>query len=320
MNAIRTAIQNLKPTLKYNSLSLYLRNLKLIYQHLNSTDTVPENISFLDDHNAVMSYINTMKETTKKNYLTAIIVALQAYKNKPLFDIYKVHLDKVVADYNIRLDSQQKSIKEDKNWTTLSNLRGVMAEYHQQLDDKGILTLGENKELSNKDFSLLQKWVVAMLYLGSHDNPPLRNDYAEMHVISKKIFKTLPISKQNQVNFLIVTGKNKKEFRINHYKTKDTYGQLIIPVSPQINKMLNIWLHYNTTPYLLLNSKKDFLSKNGLTKLINKVFEPTGKLIGASMIRHIFISDVFPADKEKRERLAMLMGHSVSTQQDYAKK
>ena len=158
-----------------------------------------------------------------------------------------------------------------------------------------------------------------MLYIGSPDNPPLRLDYAPMKIISKNVYNDIPTDDQN-INYLVITGKNKKEFILNDYKTKGTYGQKKIPVSSIVNKLLNVWLHYNTTDYLLLNSKNESLSSNGLTKLITSVFLPTGKKISVSMLRHIFISEIFPADSEKRQKIADLMVHSVNMQTDYAKK
>ena len=63
------------------------------------------------------------------------------------------------------------------------------------------------------------------------------------------------------------------------------------------------------------------MTPNGLTKYLNKVFEPTGKNnISSTMIRHIFISEKIggPTIKEKQE-LAEKMGHSTDTQEKYKK-
>ena len=320
MNDIKERIQNLKPNLKENSLNLYLRNLKLAWRAIfhMPNDKYPENINFLNDHKKVLNYIHTMKITTKKNYLTSFIVVIQAFKKKDLYDIYKPELDNVVKLYNQHLESQNKTPKEKKNWANMITLHNIVDGYKQQLQDKGIFTL-DKKVLSNKEFFLLQRYVVGMLYTGSPNNPPIRNNYADMNIIKKKMFDKLTSEQQTLVNYLVITGKNKKHFHFNVYKTLHSYGSKIIAVDPKINKVLNIWLHYNKSPYLLLNMKREPLSKNGLTKFVNKLFNHDGKTIGTTMLRHIFISELFPADKTKKKEIAGLMSHSVDMQSEYAK-
>ena len=87
-----------------------------------------------------------------------------------------------------------------------------------------------------------------------------------------------------------------------------------------MNSALNIWLRFNTTGNLLLNSRKQPMTANGLTKFLQKTFEPTGKNISSSLIRHIFISEKFPAVNQEKEEVASKMGHSVSQQTLYSKK
>ena len=63
------------------------------------------------------------------------------------------------------------------------------------------------------------------------------------------------------------------------------------------------------------------MTPNGLTKYLNKTFEPTGKKnISSTMLRHIYISEKLggPTLKEKKA-LADKMGHSVATQEIYKK-
>jgi hypothetical protein len=63
------------------------------------------------------------------------------------------------------------------------------------------------------------------------------------------------------------------------------------------------------------------MTPNGLTKYLNKTFEPSGKSnISSSLIRHIFITEKIggPTLKEKQE-LADKMGHSVGQQELYKK-
>ena len=63
------------------------------------------------------------------------------------------------------------------------------------------------------------------------------------------------------------------------------------------------------------------MTPNGLTKYLNKTFEPTGKKnISSTMLRHIYITEKLggPSIKEKKE-LADKMCHSVVQQEMYKK-
>ena len=62
------------------------------------------------------------------------------------------------------------------------------------------------------------------------------------------------------------------------------------------------------------------MSSNSLTKFLNKVFEPSGKKLSASMLRHIFITTKFPPILDEKQEVADKMLHSVNTQTQYSKK
>tara|TARA_R110002153_G_scaffold255422_1_gene414079 strand:- start:429 stop:1382 length:954 start_codon:yes stop_codon:yes gene_type:complete len=316
MNEIKDTIIAAKPTLKPNSLNLYLRNLKIVYQSVNEIEYLPKNIDFLNDHKKVLKYLDTRVESTRKTYFTSIIVALQAYKNKELYEIYNEPYEILTAKLKQIAQSQVKTPKEIENWTSLKILKSVLETYKKQLIATGVFKL--DSLITPSDFKLLQKYLVGMLYIGSPKNPPMRNNY-NMKIIKNFKYIKLSPEQQNEENYLVITGKNKKMFIFNEYKTSGIYGKKEIPVSSTLNKVLNVWLHYNNSDSLLLNSKREPLSDNGLTKLITATFAPTGKILGATMLRHIFISEMFPADLEKRKSLANLMGHSVSVQLEYAK-
>jgi len=119
---------------------------------------------------------------------------------------------------------------------------------------------------------------------------------------------------------LVLKSRNKKYFHFGEYKTAKKYGANVIPVGKKLNSVLNIWLRINPTDSLLLNSQGKPQTANGLGKYITKVFEPTGKKIGVNLLRHIFITEKFEPQLEEKKKVASQMGHSVGTQELYAKK
>ena len=99
------------------------------------------------------------------------------------------------------------------------------------------------------------------------------------------------------------------------------YGLKKINLGNKLNSVINIYQKFNPGEYLIYNSRGEAMTPNGLTKYLNKIFEPTGKKnISSTMLRHIYISEKLggPTLKEKME-LADKMGHSVSTQETYKK-
>ena len=158
------------------------------------------------------------------------------------------------------------------------------------------------------------------MYIIDNKNPPLRNDYTPMEIVSLSQYNSLSDKELEDNNYLVIQSRNKKYFSFGEYKTSKTYGIKKIDIGSKLNSVLNIYLKYHDSKYLLLNNRGEPMSANGLTKYIQKVFEPTGKKISANLLRHIYISEFItgPTLKEKEE-LGEKMGHNVATQELYKK-
>ena len=307
-----TEKRNIRPS----SLNAYVSNISKLHKLMFNKDIV--NLDFLKNKKKVLDTIDNKKESTIKAYLAAIVVVLMAFeKDEKLILEYRNQMEELSKTHNEEMSKQKKSETQDKNWTTLTTLRKVMRKYRNELNEKGIFKKSK-EDLTNKEFELLQKWIVASLYI-LDDNPPLRNNYI-MKTISNINYNKLTDKEKKDTNYLIIKSRNNKTFSLGDYKTAGTYGTKEIPVGKKLNSALNIWLKFNTSGHLLLNSRKEPMTGNGLTKFLQKTFAPTGKNISSSMIRHIFISDKFPAVNDEREEVAGKMLHSVSEQVKYSKK
>lgn len=304
-----------KRKLRDSSINAYVSNMNKLHKIM--FDKPIEDLDFLKDKSKVMKAIENKKLTTRKTYLASIVVSLMSLdKDEKLTSYYRDAMEGLAKEFNSDMEKQKKSEVQDKNWVSLEALRKVMRKYRNELMEKKIFQ--KDKDLNNKDFDLLQKWVVSSLYI-LDDNPPLRNDYI-MKVISKTEYDNLTETEKSQENYLINKSRNTKIFSLGDYKTSSKYGTQLIPVGKKLNSVLNIWLKFNTTGHLLLNSRKEPMTPNGLTKYLQKTFAPTNKNISSSMIRHIFISDKFPAVNDEKEEVASKMLHSTEQQTLYSKK
>ena len=305
-----------KRKLRPSSINAYVGNINKL--HKSMFDTEIKDLDFLKDREKVMSTIEDKKLSTRKTYLASIVVTLMAFdKDEKLISYYRDEMEELAKKFNADMEEQSKSATQDKNWVSLETLRKVMRKYRNELNEKGIFKK-EPDSLTNKEFDLLQKWIVASLYI-LDENPPLRNNYI-METISNADYDKLTEKQKTEKNYLVIKSRNSKEFSLGDYKTSGKYGTKLIPVGKKLNSALNIWFKFNKSGHLLLNSKKEPMTANGLTKYLQKTFAPTGKNISSSMIRHIFISDKFPAQNKEKDAVSEKMLHSTEQQTLYSKK
>jgi integrase len=309
-----------KRKIKPNTLRAYLINIRKLHEKVNPNKEFT-NLDFLKNKDKILGILEDMKLSTKKNYVASIIVALSSQPKKygKIVEEYRDYLDGIAKLYKEQMEEQTKSEKEEANWVSLSKLRKVMNGYKREIMERDLLKK-EPESLTKKERDLIQKWVVSSLYL-LDDNPPMRLDYI-MKTISRTEYDKLSDVQKKEQNFLVVSSRNKKFFSFGEYKTSKQYGVKKIPVGSKLNTVLNVWLKINKTGHLILNSRGEPMTSNGLTKYLNKVFSPSGKNnISATQLRHIFISEKIggPTLKEKKE-LADKMAHSTNQQEIYNKK
>jgi site-specific recombinase XerD len=300
-----------KRNVKESSLKAYLLNLNKILKLEGLEATVSNLNKTLEDSEEVMNILKDKKASTIRNYLASIVVYLSLdEKNSELVKTYRELMDKYQKENNEGLANNQKSESQKKNWASLKELQDIVKSYKKELDRTGAL---KKDKLSKKDFDTLQKYVVGSLYIGDPENPPIRNDYI-MNIIYKSQYDELTEEEKKKLNYLVIVNRSNKFFSLGEYKTSDKFGIQEIKVGKILNRILNIWLKYNESPYLILNSKGEKITPNSLTKLLTKIFEPTGKNISSSMLRHIFITEKFPPQTEEKIELADKMLHSKEVQ------
>ncbi len=308
-----------KRKLRPASIKTYISNIIKLHEKMGKGRDV-KNLDFLKDYDAVMDTIKDFKLSSRKTALASIVVGLSAYDDK-YEDVLKKYRDDMYSDateYKKVIEEQNKTPKESENWVSIKRLKQVLARTKKDLQDRGVFS---KTELSKKEMDLLQQWVAGMIYIGDDKNPPLRNDITPMSVISNSDYRKLS-DEQLKKNYLVNQSRNKKFFSLGEYKTAGKYGLKKIDLGSKLNSVMNIWLKYNKTGHLIYNSKGDAMSPNGLTKLLNKTFEATGKKLSTTLLRHIYITEKFPPTdtlKEKQE-VADKMGHSTTQQELYKKK
>ena len=317
MNLIATLSKH-KPNAKPVTIRTYAANLNKLARDI-SDQPVLENMDFLQNYDAVMAYLEKYQDTSKRNYLNAIVVLLGCDdKQSALCSKY----GKVRDELNNRYFKQQskKSDKQAANWVSKDQIAALVKQYDTLVRQQ---QLKRKTALSRLEYHLLMQWLVLHIYthgiLHNDDEfPPLRNDIAGMRLITKRQYNNLSNDDKRHSNYLVI-GKSMKMI-LNEYKTAKNYREIVIVVPKSLEKHLRAYLKQSqkiSSEYLLASYDGQPLSRNALSKLLLRLFQDHfAKNISTTMLRHIYLSNKYSKVKEDMEADAKSMGHSVSTQQN----
>jgi len=301
-------------TIKEISLKTYIRNLNNLYEIVEDGEDF-DSLTWLLDYEKIYDYLETLTTTTKKNYYTAILVALSTNPkiSAQVKDLYEDDLNMSADEYMEEMKTQKLTPKQEKNWVRLSILQEIVKK--RGVDATKLL---EKPDWNTRDFQKFQLYIIGLLYT---EIEPMRNDYADMKVITKMEWSKLSSKDKSEgdLNYIVVDKDGDFHFNINTYKTDKTYGERYLPVEPNstLSNAISLWLERNKTGWFLITRDRRPLNPNVLTKAINRVFEPdTGKKISSTLLRHIYLSERYVADYDQKRQDAYKMGHSINTQQN----
>ena len=302
-----------RENIRDSTLKVYLSNLST----LNNKEPII-NLDFLRDINVVSSKINKYAIPTQRNYIASIMVALSIYDGgdtwgewKPTYEKYKKKLEDLTSDYQKNIEDHKKNQKQQDAWVSRKEQMKLINKYKRELKN-----IDFNIEKPSKaGIDIFQKLLVVSLY---YYQSPRRLDYAPMTIVKRREDATDP-----NMNFLLVLNARKKYFIFNNYKTVRIHGRQELEVSKELNTILNKWLKVNKSNILMLNTKGEPLTSNGLSKLISRAFEPIKKGVTVNILRHVYTTeivgtDIIEQDKE-RKKIAKEMGHTPTEQLNYIK-
>ena len=314
--------------IKETSLNTYICALHILHKRITG-EKIPilKNAKFLHNFKINMDAINKeQKLTSKKNKLTAILVALNSEdpKKEELIDNLSAELKRLGDTYTTFLKQQKKTDTQKANWI---NYEDVVKIANDLMNDVKVMNIHRKKKgdiLTNKEFDKLKQYLILRTYLTF----PIRNDYANMRILKKKTYEKLPNEEREENNYLVLLPANKKQFHINQFKNKKVIGAKILNVPTPLNKIINLWLKFNKSGYYLVKSNRTTpMSPNSITKFLNKIFRKNadGKKISSSMLRHIIISHMLKGTKtikekeEDEKKIQNQFFHSAEMNQKYRK-
>ena len=263
-------------------------DLKTVEEAVKHFNTSPKKIIFIFDDKPAPRL---------KNIMTALIAFCD---NKKAQEAYR----KVLMENGKKVDDeeekQEKTGKQEENWESWDQVLKVYAQLKEEAQP-----LFKRDNYTQASMKMMLQYIILSMYVLI---PPRR-------IADFQNFKIQNIDKEKDNYF------DGKQLVFNQYKTSKHYGQQAVEAPKEMIELFNKWIPIakRYSDYLIFNSYGKGLSQPQITKLINTIF---GKNISASMLRHIYVSDVVLKDVPKRtelEKIASDMGQSVEQQQMYKK-
>lgn len=273
--------------------------------------------AFLKDIPAIEAQIEKSAETTQKNYYAAILSCTKSQATKSTYakaiKYYARKFEGLKQIIENDLHKNEKTDTQKANWITWPEVLAIRDDLQKEVD---VMKPGE---IGQTDYDLILRNVVLALY--TYILPRRNKDYMLM-----KVVKSNGEAMASANNYYDLSTQ---KFIFNNYKTSTTYGQQIVSLqeNKQLLKAIETYLKVHPCPndteypFLCHYGGVPFEQDYDITRNLNRTFK---KNIGATMLRHIWLSDAYDIgeikQKEKeRNDVATAMGHSVSVQQDYMK-
>ena len=254
---------------------------------------------------------------TQRKMLSAALVGLDLLGATKL----KVPFVKQVGVLNKRKDDVQRSgelTPKQKDtfveWKRIMKLRRLLAR---------VVNLGQyykRKKIGRYEFQSIQENLVLHLYT---EIPPVRNDWSTVRYLTEKEWDDLPESEKTSTNNLVL-GRGGYRVYWADYKTVKKHGviQQIIPSPLQrlLKKHIKfLRVHYPDNRHLLLTTIGTPMTRNGLTKFLQKLFfKHFHKKVSTSALRSIFLSHKYSKTQlEEQREVARAMHHTPAVARDF---
>ena len=305
-----------KRNMSESSILQYIKVLLNLYKKIHGNEKL-NSLKFLKDLELIEKTIKeNYKETSQKNIYNILRSILYPHKEKKgfknVYDFYKEKSEDINKEIIKNVSQNKKTDTQEKNWITWDEVKKIQDDLKTETNK-----IISKKNIGSSEYETLLKNVVLHLYT---ELPPRRNEYQHLLIVPNSD------DLDDNKNYYV---KDEGKFILNNYKTSKKYGKQIIEVPDNLTTAINNYLQYHTLfnaskkkknyeiPFLVNKSGVPLTQVNSLTRLLNKIFK---KNIGASMLRHIYLSDKYGEDLEEMKEDSKMMGHSLGQQKEYIKK
>lgn len=316
---LKAKIRELRPRIKETTISNYISLMNQVGAHLLGTRSHHEiqEFDYLLDLEGILDWFEekNYSQVTRRSYLGKLITVFEAFNslNNWEYSIIQDEYNEILETYVLEAKADkeenpnQATERQKKNWLEWSEIVKVFEA--EKLNCEYFELPKENMNYDEK--TLFNNMFILALYCADPDNPPLRNDYAEMRVVDEE-------PENDELNYLVLNEPMR--FIFNDYKTNKSYGQQVIKVGKKLRPILDKYLKYKVDgEFLLYDLYNNPMSKNTMTQRITKIFKNhTGKNISTQILRHSYITEHIPPQSRQQKKLAAKMLHSPQMNMEYS--
>jgi hypothetical protein len=302
MEIIKKAIKDNKPTISESSLKTYSSTLNAFYYRHHPAKS-PFNIAWFDKQQDIIDLLKDANINSRKTMYSAIIAMV------PDNSLYKKAMMADIATKNTEAVEQTKSKTQEENWIDFPE---IIKKVDLEIKKDKPLLISRSGELSPKEMEKLTLLMILCLTTGKFI-PPRRN-------MDWNLMKWREYDEKTDNYVDIDIHEHKYDFVFNKYKTDKTYHEQRIPIPLALQPiMLDYIKHLSEGDYLLTKRNGSPFVQNDIGKVLSDFF---GKKIGTSMLRHIYLTNLYkdiPA-LSSIQKTATEMGHSTNMALEYIKK
>ena len=282
--------------LSENTIQMYMTKLRI----LNNNESF-SSLAFLKKVDTIKEKLESIQnDNTRKSYVASIVAVLNRQtdaSSKKANDKYKSMFMKERSIFADKQALGEKSETQKANWMEQDEVVAI----HKALDEK-VQAIENKTKLTEKEHKMVEDWLLLSLYVLQ---PPRRNaDYYMMKI---------GMGTDKNFNYVCLA---KGVYMFNNFKTsKGGAEEIEIP-----DKMKTIFRQYldmtglKAGDFVLFHKDTRRTSSNVITKALNRIL---GKKVGASMLRHIFLTDKYGEVKEEQKKDAEFMSHGSGMQSNY---
>ncbi len=300
---------------KRSSARVYSSNLSRIHREFLSHTKYSQDLKWLGaNHKSLLKKLKKVENlNTQRNLLAASLVGFDLLKNTDAREPYVAQ----IATLNEKQSSSDRTPKQEAkfvNWNQILKLRRLLTR---------TVRLGKyytRKKLLRREFQALQQNLVLHLYT---QIPPVRNDWSTVRFMTSTEWDDLT-EEEKQTDNILVLGRGAYHVYWADYKTVKKHGviQQVIPKTLQtlLKKHIKyLKLHFPENDHLLLNSTGSPLSRNGLTKFLQRLFYTHFRTkTSTSALRSIFLTHKFDKKALDEQRdIAKAMHHTPGVAREF---
>lgn len=303
---------------KRSSARVYSSNISRIHREFLSDTSYSQDLKWLkNNHARLLKKLKKLDNlNTQRNLMAAALVGFDLLKETKAREPY-VEQIAVLNDRQKNMDTSERTEKQQAkyvDWNKIIKLRRLLTR---------TVRLGKyytRKKLSKQEFQTIQQNLVLHLYT---QLPPVRNDWSTVRFMTSTQWDDLTEDEKKSSN-LLVMGRGAYHVYWADYKTVKKHGviQQVIPkplmaILKKHIKFLKI--HFPDNEHLLLGATGAPMSRNGLTKFLQRLFFRHFRTkTSTSALRSIFLTHKF--DKkliDEQATIAKAMHHTTDTQREF---